>query len=66
MKNHVTSVTSRATIHNAAFSARQIPVFIRETEGSAVPVKYEQFSKNQYEVKSEVNNSGRRIKEVSR
>jgi hypothetical protein len=32
----VTSVTSRATIHNAAFSACQTPAFIRETEGSAV------------------------------
>jgi hypothetical protein len=35
-KDHVTSVTSRATIHNAAFSACQIPVLIRETEASAV------------------------------
>jgi hypothetical protein len=42
-KDHMTSVTSRATIHNAAFSACHIPAFIRETEGSAVPVEYEQF-----------------------
>jgi hypothetical protein len=40
----VTSVTSRTTIHNAAFSTCQIPAFIRETEGSAVPVENEQFS----------------------
>jgi hypothetical protein len=48
-KEHVTSVTSHATIHNAAFSACQIPGFIRETEGSAVPVEYEQFSTSLYE-----------------
>jgi hypothetical protein len=40
-KDHVTSVTSRATIHNAVFYACQIPVFTREAEGSAVPVEYE-------------------------
>jgi hypothetical protein len=28
-KDHMTSVTSRATVHNAAFSACQIPAFIR-------------------------------------
>jgi hypothetical protein len=39
-KDHVTSVTSRTTIHNAAFSACQIPAFIGETEGSAAPVEY--------------------------
>jgi hypothetical protein len=39
-KGHVTSVMSCATIHNAAFSACQIPAFIRETEGSAAPVEY--------------------------
>jgi hypothetical protein len=32
----VTSVTSRPTIHNVAFSACQIPALIRETEASAV------------------------------
>jgi hypothetical protein len=37
----VTSVTSRATVHGAAFSACRIPVFIGETEGSAAPVEYE-------------------------
>jgi hypothetical protein len=41
-KGHVTSVTSRATIHNAAFSTCQIPAFIRENKGSAVQVEYEQ------------------------
>jgi hypothetical protein len=30
----VNSVTSRATIHNTAFSECQTPAFIRETEGS--------------------------------
>jgi hypothetical protein len=34
-KDDVTSVTSRATIHNVAFSACQIPAFIGETEVSA-------------------------------
>jgi hypothetical protein len=43
-KDHVTSVTSRKTIHGAAFSACRIPAFIGETEGSAaLAVKYEQF-----------------------
>jgi hypothetical protein len=42
-KDHVTSVMSRATVHNAAFSTCQIPALIGETEGSAAPVKYEQF-----------------------
>jgi hypothetical protein len=35
----VSSVTSRATIHNVAFFACQIPAFIGETEGSAVSVE---------------------------
>jgi hypothetical protein len=34
-KDDVTSVTSRATIHNAAFLACQIPALIGKTEGSA-------------------------------
>jgi hypothetical protein len=34
-KDDVTSVTSRATIHNTAFLACQIPALIGETEGSA-------------------------------
>jgi hypothetical protein len=38
-KDDVTSVTSRATIHNAAFSACRILAFIGETKGSAAPVK---------------------------
>jgi hypothetical protein len=42
-KDHVTSVTS-CTMHSAAFSECQIPAFTRETEGSAVPVEYVQFS----------------------
>jgi hypothetical protein len=42
-KDHVTSVTSRATVHGAAFSVCQIPALIGETEGSAAPVKYEQL-----------------------
>jgi hypothetical protein len=43
-KDHVTSVTSRATVHNAAFSACQIPASTGEIEGSAAPVvEYEQF-----------------------
>jgi hypothetical protein len=33
------SVTSRATVHDAAFSAGRIPALIGETEGSAAPVK---------------------------
>jgi hypothetical protein len=37
-KGHVTSVTSRATVHGAAFSACRIPAFVGETEGSAAPV----------------------------
>jgi hypothetical protein len=37
-KDDVTSVTSRATIHNVAFSACQIPALIGETEGSAAAV----------------------------
>jgi hypothetical protein len=37
-KDHVTSVTSRATVHGAVFSAFRIPAFIGETEGSAAPV----------------------------
>jgi hypothetical protein len=37
-KDDVTSVTSRATVHNAAFSICQIPEFIGETEGSAARV----------------------------
>jgi hypothetical protein len=45
-KDHVTSVMSGATIHNAAFSTCQITVFTGEPEGSASPVEYEQF---QYE-----------------
>jgi hypothetical protein len=32
----VTSATSRATVHNAAFPACQTPGFIGETEGSSV------------------------------
>jgi hypothetical protein len=42
---------SRATVHNAVFSACQIPAFIGETEGSAAPVKYVQvgqFSTSSY------------------
>jgi hypothetical protein len=39
-KDHLTSVTSRATIHGAAFSACRIPAFIGEIEGSAAPVEY--------------------------
>jgi hypothetical protein len=35
--DHMTSVTSRATVHNAAFSACRIPAFIRETVCSAAP-----------------------------
>jgi hypothetical protein len=38
-KDDVTSVMSRATIHNAAFLACQIPSSIGETEGSAVAVE---------------------------
>jgi hypothetical protein len=37
-KDHVTSMTSRATVHGAAFSVCQNPAFIGETEGSAAPV----------------------------
>jgi hypothetical protein len=37
-KDDVTSVMSCATIHNAAFSACQIPALIGETEGSAATV----------------------------
>jgi hypothetical protein len=40
-KDHVTSVTSRATVHGAVFSTCRIPALIGETEGSAVPVKYD-------------------------
>jgi hypothetical protein len=40
-KDDVTSVTSLATIHNAAFFACQIPALIGETEGSAVSVAVE-------------------------
>jgi hypothetical protein len=40
----VTSVTSPATIHGAAFSACRIPAFIGETEGSAAPVEYKSAS----------------------
>jgi hypothetical protein len=43
-KDDVTSVKSRTTIHNAAFSACQIPAFIRETVGSAFPVGYKSAS----------------------
>jgi hypothetical protein len=42
-KDHVTSVTSRATAHGAAFSTCWMPGFMGETEGSAAPVKYKQF-----------------------
>jgi hypothetical protein len=38
-KDHVTSVTSRTTVHGAAFSACRISALIGETEGSAAPVK---------------------------
>jgi hypothetical protein len=37
-KAHVTSVTSRATVQGAAFTACRIQAFIGETEGSAVRV----------------------------
>jgi hypothetical protein len=40
-KHHVTSVTSRPTVHGAAFSACRISALIGETEGSAARVKYE-------------------------
>jgi hypothetical protein len=40
----VTSVTSGVTVHNAEFSACQIPAFIGETEGSAAPVEYKSAS----------------------
>jgi hypothetical protein len=42
-EDHVTSATSRATVHNAAFSAYRIPAFIGEIEGSAAPVEYGQY-----------------------
>jgi hypothetical protein len=48
-KNHVTSVTSCATIHNAAFSACQTPAFIRETEGSMKQNSGEKSSDNSSE-----------------
>jgi hypothetical protein len=35
-RGHVTSATSRATVHNAAFPACQTPGFIGETGGSSV------------------------------
>jgi hypothetical protein len=38
-KDHITSVTSRATVRGAMFSACLIPAFIRETEGSAAQVE---------------------------
>jgi hypothetical protein len=40
-KDDVTSVTSRATIHNTAFSVCQNPALTEKTEGSAAPVKVE-------------------------
>jgi hypothetical protein len=41
-RNHnVSSVTSRTTIHSAAFFACQIPAFIGETEGGAGVVEVE-------------------------
>jgi hypothetical protein len=48
----VTSVTSRATIHNAAFSACQIPPFVGETEGSAALVEYKYSMEVPVEYKS--------------
>jgi hypothetical protein len=40
-KDHVTSQTSHATVHGAAFSACRIPAFIGETEGSTAPLEFE-------------------------
>jgi hypothetical protein len=39
-RDHVTSVTSHATIHNTALSACQISAFIGETEDNAAPLEY--------------------------
>jgi hypothetical protein len=45
-KGHVTSLSSRASIHKAAFSACQTPAFIRETEESC------QFSRSSRQLRS--------------
>jgi hypothetical protein len=39
-RGHVTSATSRATVHNATFPACQTPGFIGETEGSSVEYEF--------------------------
>jgi hypothetical protein len=68
-KSHVTPMTSRATIHNAAFSACQTPAFIRvtaEKSTSLVRASMKLEEKCMQWISYEVNNSGRRIQELSR